>query len=289
MASRGSEARITYAACPCKVRTTPRTRQTARSALRKFAVWLMPVDDSLYAHAMVSFIVKRVLPFAAVIAALMLSSCNVTPAGPEEHETRSIDLDKSERVRAELNMPIGELDVRGGAGKLMDGDFTYNVAAWKPDIRYHSAGTAGDLIVEQHGPVSSGGNAKNHWDLRFNDHVPLDLRVKVGAGEGRLNLGSLSLQSVYLEMGAGTLSVDLRGTPRKDYSVRIRGGVGEATVHLPGDIGISATTAGGLGDISVTGLRKSGDHYVNDAYERAGVRIRLDIQGGVGSIKLIAD
>ena len=123
--------------------------------------------------------------------------------------------------------------------------------------------------------------------MRFNDNVPLDLRVEFGAGEGRLNLGSLSLRSVEFEMGAGTLSLDLRGTPSKDYSVRVRGGVGEATVYLPKEIGISATASGGIGDISVTGLRKSGDRYVNDAYERAAVRIRLDVQGGVGSIKLI--
>jgi predicted membrane protein len=116
-----------------------------------------------------------------------------------------------------------------------------------------------------------------------------DLRVEFGAGEARLNLGSLSLRSVNVEMGAGTRRLDLRGTPSKDYSVRIRGGVGEATVYLPKEIGISATASGGIGDISVTGLRKSADHYVDDAYERAAVRIRLDIQGGVGSIRLIAE
>ena len=90
-------------------------------------------------------------------------------------------------------------------------------------------------------------------------------------------------------MGAGTIRLDLRGKPTKDYTVRIRGGVGEATVYLPRDVGISASASGGLGDISVTGLRKSGDRYVNDAEGRAPVRIRLDIQGGVGSIKLIAE
>jgi predicted membrane protein len=179
--------------------------------------------------------------------------------------------------------------VRGGAGKLMDADFTYNVPAWKPDIRYHSAGSAGDLTVEQRGPTSSHGNAKNRWDLRFNDNVPLDFRVEFGAGEARLNLGTLSLRSVELEMGAGTLRMDLRGAPTKDYSVRIRGGVGEATVYLPKQIGISATASGGIGDISVTGLRKIGDRYVNDAYDRAPVRIRLDVQGGVGQINLIAE
>src|SRR5207237_6132841 len=122
-----------------------------------------------------------------------------------------------------------------------------------------------------------------------NETIPLDLRVEFGAGEARLNLGSLSLRSIDLQMGAGTLRMDLRGAPSKDYSVRVRGGVGEATVYLPNDIGISATASGGIGDISVTGLRKNGDRYVNDSYERAAVRIHLDIQGGVGSIKLIAE
>src|SRR5712675_400240 len=153
---------------------------------------------------------KLLLAFVGISAVLTFSACRgmITPTGPERHESRSVDLDKSERVRVELKMPVGELDVRGGAGKLLDADFTYNVAAWKPDIRYSSAGAAGDLIIDQHGPTSSSGNTKNHWDLRFNDNVPLDLRVEFGAGEERLNLGSLSLRSVDLEMGAGTLRLD---------------------------------------------------------------------------------
>jgi hypothetical protein len=237
------------------------------------------------------FIPNQLLPFMVISAALTLSSCgaHITSTGEEKHESHSIDLDKSERVRVEVKMPVGELEVRGGAQKLLDADFTYNVAAWKPDIRYRSAGTIGDLFLEQHGPTSFGNNTKNRWNLRFNDGVPLDFRVQCGAGEAQLKLGSLNLRSVHLEMGAGTIDMDLRGTPKTDYSVRIRGGVGEATVYLPSHIGISAVASGGIGDISVTGLRKDGDRYVNDAYERAGVRIRLDIQGGVGSIKLIAE
>ena len=173
--------------------------------------------------------VKQLLPFVVISAALTLSACGGASKGPEQHESRSVDLDKSERVRAELKLPVGELDVRGGAQKLLDADFTYNVAA-KPEVRYSSPGVVGDLTIEQHGPTSSIGNSKSHWNLRFNDNVPLDLRVEFGAGEARLNLGSLSLRSVNVEMGAGTLRLDLRGTPSKDYSVRIRGGVGEATV-----------------------------------------------------------
>src|SRR5260370_24103213 len=220
---------------------------------------------------------KLILPLVVIAAALTLSGCigNITPTGPEQHESRSVDLDKSERVRVELKMPVGELDVRGGAGKLLDADFTYNVAAWKPDIRYSSAGAAGDLIIEQHGPTSSSGNTKNHWDLRFNDNVPLDLRVEFGAGEGRLNPGRLSLRTVELEMGAGTLRLDLRGTPSKDYSVRVRGGVGEARVSLAKEVGFSATAFGGVGGGSVTRGSKSAGQHVEHAYTPEPVPTRL--------------
>jgi hypothetical protein len=228
-------------------------------------------------------------PILLIVLAFIACGHVESPSGPEEHESRSIDLDKSERVRAEIKMPVGELDVRGGAQKLLDADFTYNVPSWKPDLRYHSSGIAGDLIVEQHGPTSASGNAKNRWELRFNDKVPVDLRVEFGAGEARLNVGSLSLRSINLAMGAGRLRIDLRGRPTKDYSVRVRGGVGEATIYLPKDAGISATAKGGIGEISVSGLRNDGERYVSDAYDRVSVRIRVDVQGGVGSIKLIAE
>jgi hypothetical protein len=234
---------------------------------------------------------KELFSFVAIAAFLMLTGCreNHAPSGPEQHEARSIDLDKSETVRVELRMPVGELNVRGDSQKLLDANFTYNVPAWKPDIRYHAGPPVGDLVIEQHGSSSSGGDSKNRWDLRFNDEVAMDFRVECGAGEARLELGRLNLRSVDVAMGAGTLGLDLRGTPRQDYSVHVRGGVGEATLRLPRDVGVSATASGGLGDISVTGLRKSGDRYVNDAYEQAKRRIRVDVQGGVGTIKLISE
>ena len=228
---------------------------------------------------------------AVPVLLLALGGCNVqvTHRGPEQHESRSIDLDKSERVRVELKMGGGELNVRGGAAKLLEADFTYNVAEWKPDVRYRAEGSAGDLVIEQHASTKISNQTKNRWDLRLNDTVPMDLRVEFGAGEGRMNIGSLSLRSVDVQMGAGELQVDLRGSPRQDYNAHIRGGVGEATVYLPKQVGIMATASGGIGEISVKGLQKSGDRWVNEAYQNAKVRVRVDVKGGVGQINLIAE
>ncbi len=117
---------------------------------------------------------------------------------------------------------------------------------------------------------------------------PPSLTARVGAGEVRLDLGTLTLRSLEIEMGAGELRLDLRGHPKDDYDVRIRGGAGEATVYLPPNVGVFAKASGGLGEINVQGLRQESGHWVNDAYETAKVQIHLDIQGGVGAINLIA-
>ena len=125
--------------------------------------------------------------------------------------------------------------------------------------------------------------------MSLNDDKPLDLSVHFGAGEARLDLGSLTLRSLEINMGVGELRLDLRGNPKHDYDVNIRGGVGEATVYLPQSAGIIAYAKGGIGGIKVRGLQEREGHYVNDSYGRAKATIRLDIRGGVGAINLISN
>jgi hypothetical protein len=230
----------------------------------------------------------RCLP---LVAALCWSSCVIdTATGPVRHDSCTIERDASERVRVDLTMGAGNLTIGGGAQKLLNADFTYNVPSWQPEVRYSSTGTHGDLTIRQPGQGHAQiGHIRYDWDLALNDDVPMDLALHFGAGEARLRLGSLALRDVEVEMGVGKLEMDLRGNPRHNYDVRIRGGVGEATVRLPAGVGVYAEGAGGIGEIRTQGLRREGGHWVNDAYEDSKVRIHLDIHGGIGSIRLIAD
>ena len=230
-----------------------------------------------------------ILPAAAVVSLLMLTGCNQDwePPGPTRTETRSIDLDKSEMVRVELKMGAGELSVHGGSSKLMEAQFDYNRPRLKPEVRYDGAGFRGHLSVEEPSGSMHRGHETYKWDLRFNDEKPLDLMVHFGAGEGRLDLGSLSLRSLEIHMGVGELRVDLRGHPKKDYDVSIHGGVGEATIYLPEDVGIVADAKGGIGGISAHGLEKREGRYVNQAYGHSKTTVRLDVRGGIGQINLV--
>lgn len=225
-------------------------------------------------------------------ACLSLAGCVYDSdfSGPVRTESRDIDIGAAESVRVEVKMGAGDLNIAGGARKLMESEFRYNRPSWKPEVRYQVSGLRGTLTVRQPSRTGvHGGNLKNEWDLKLSDDARMELEVALGAGEGHLDLGSLSLRALDVEIGAGELRLDLRGNPKRSYDVRIRGGVGDANVYLPVKAGVIANAQGGIGSISARGMEKRGGSYVNSAYDKSDVTIHLDIKGGIGSINLICE
>jgi hypothetical protein len=224
----------------------------------------------------------------AAAVALFVGACGTQEVGELQRESQSVDLENARSVRAQLRMGAGELNVTGGADRLMEADFSYNVADWEPEVNYDVIGDAGELSVDQGQgeglPIS--GDARNEWEVRFNDEVPTDLSVQMGAGESDLDLDSLTLTRLDLEMGAGSTTIDLTGAYDRDLVASIQGGVGEATVRLPSEVGVRVEAQGGLGQINAEGLQREGEAYVNDAYGDSEVTLDVDIQGGVGQINL---
>lgn len=235
------------------------------------------------------------MPIAAAAALTATACVLIIGCMPHTHrhetreENRSIELGKVEMVRTLVEMKAGELKIRGGADGLLDASLRYDERA-KPEIRYDASGFRGDLTVRQpHVSFNIGSSdSPNNWDLRLNDDVPMDLEVRVGAGKSVLELGSLYLRSLEVHLGAGEINLDLTGKWRKSMEARIRGGVGKAVVRLPKDVGIEARARGGIGSIRVSGLERSGDLYTNEPAVKSPVTLRLDIEGGIGEIRLEA-
>src|SRR5215203_441449 len=225
--------------------------------------------------------------------AVLAGSCGMQPGGTPQvgkmqRESKSVDPKNAQSARTQLKMGAGELNITGGADQLMEADFSYNVSEWKPKVSYDVSGKKGELIVKQ-GSANGGdlsGGARNEWDVSLNDELPTDLVVQLGAGESALDLDSLTLTGVDLQMGAGKTTVDLTGDYAQDFDASIQGGVGEATVLLPSEVGVKAKAEGGLGKINAKGLKRVGDSYVNDAYGESDVNLSVDVQGGVGEINL---
>src|SRR5918992_2034037 len=224
---------------------------------------------------------------------VLAGACGMQPGatqqvGKMQRDSESVDPENARSVSAQLKMGAGELNLTGGADQLMEGDFSFNVADWKPKVSYDVSGEKGELVIRQGSSEGAGlsGDARNEWDISLNDGLPTDLVVQLGAGESNLDLDSLTLTGLDLQMGAGKTTVDLTGDYAQDFDASIEGGVGEATVMLPSQAGVRVRAEGGLGQINAKGLKREGDSYVNDAYGNSGVTLSVDVQGGVGEINL---
>jgi len=228
------------------------------------------------------------LLIALALGALLLAGCNSEArVGALRTESQLVELEDTGPVHVEINLGAGVLDLAGGAEKLLEADFNYNVARLKPEVKY----TDGTLVVRQPNvrglPVLRDiTDFRNEWDLRFNDAVPMDLRVDVGGGTSDLQLAGLSLTQLDISLGAGISTIDLSGGWARDLDVTIDTGAADITVRLPRTVGVRVEVESGPTVIDATDLTKDGNIYTNDAYGVSEVMLQVNMEPGIGRINL---
>src|SRR5690242_10548665 len=140
----------------------------------------------------------------AILPCLFLSSgCEFdhTESGPLHDEPVAIDLGHADHANVELDMGAGEMMLRGGAEKLLEGRFEFSVAYWKPRVSTSISGSYATVTIREPENVRMGGKRRYRWDLALNDKVLLDLAMNCGAGRARLQVGDLDLRSITVHMG----------------------------------------------------------------------------------------
>jgi hypothetical protein len=225
-----------------------------------------------------------VVLLALVLPGALLAGCAPQyRVGAMRSESQSVELGDAESVRGEINFGAGDLKVTGGAEKLVEADYTYNVARLKPEMKY----TDGRFVIRQPGndgmpDIRGITDFRNQWNLRFNDTVPMDLRVEMGAGNSDLQLAGLSLTGLDISLGAGISTVDLSGDWAHDLDVTIDAGASNVTVQLPRDVGVRIKVDRGPTVIQAPGLTKEGNIYTNAAYGVSDVTMQIDLTTGIG-------
>ncbi len=207
-------------------------------------------------------------------------------AGSNRHSTKAVSRQGAKAVHMNLDMPAGELRLEGGAHQLLEGEF-YSSGSWgEPEVAYTVENGVGSLNITQEKGGQIAGHSDNTWALKVDDETPLELKVDMGAGKGEFHLAKVNLTRLELNIGAGQANVDLTGERAKDLHAEIHGGVGEAIVRLPKNVGVVATVHGGLGAVDVHGLKEEDGQYTNAAYGKSPSTIHLTVEGGIGHIRL---
>lgn len=230
----------------------------------------------------IAFVVVLVLLFWHGRSFSSSHSFDSTP----RHSTKIVEPQRAKSAHARLEMGAGHLTINGGAKDFLDADFTYNDGFDEPVVDYSVADGVGELKISQQSRTVHFGRSENDWSLGFSKDIPLELRVEMGAGQGDLHFHDVPLTRLDLHMGAGQMDVDFTGDRKTDLTADIQGGVGQATILLPKNVGVIAHASGGIGSIDANGMKHQGDSYINDAYGKSPATIHLKVEGGIGQITL---
>jgi uncharacterized protein DUF2154 len=171
---------------------------------------------------------------ASILVLALATGC--ARADEVRTERRSVELEGAESVRTDLSMKTGDILVGGGAENLMDATFTYNVPQWKPEVSYRGLALHKELTVEQPDvPGPTFGNVQNDWEILLNDEVPMNLSVSNSSGDAQLDLGSLSLKSLFLKFSSGDVAAELGREKPLLEEVTIDSSSGDVDVDMTGE------------------------------------------------------
>ncbi|HEU5086131.1 MAG TPA: DUF5668 domain-containing protein [Roseiflexaceae bacterium] len=130
--------------------------------------------------------------------------------------------------------------------------------------------------------IQRGQDALQHWDLRLNGSVPVNLAVTAGAGNATIKLRDAHVTNLDLNGGVGTMIVEM---PRHGVvTASVSCGVGNTTVTIPAGMAARITASNGVGQVNVVGAyERKGAVYQTVGYDQAPDRLDLRLTGGVGN------
>jgi hypothetical protein len=135
-------------------------------------------------------------------------------------------------MQVELNVGAAKLNVTGGAADLVNGTIKYNVTDWKPVIDYSND----SLQISQTETNVNGIPSEkmvNEWDLKFTNEIPLDMTIKAGAYQGKIDLGGMNISNLRVTDGASDTTLSF-SKPNLGKMTKLDYSTGASSVTLNG-------------------------------------------------------
>lgn len=221
-------------------------------------------------------------PWAAIVLGGWFLLGAVLPGQKGPDEGLQIPLGGASDARIRIRFGAGEIRTQPAAsGQLLDGRFVGGVR--------HRVISPGQLELEQ--DLAYGMpwiDREFDWTVGLTAEVPLDLRFETGASRATLDLTGLLVRNLTLSTGASQTRVIL---PRAAGATTVRAETGAAslTVEVPTGVAARIRTRMAIGSSQVDESRfpRTGDGYESPDYATSPNRVDLDLQGGVGSVRVV--
>lgn len=212
---------------------------------------------------------------------------------PLAGEEASIPLENARSASIGIHHGAGRLTIGSGAGPmdLVSGTFggglnTYS--NWNEDhlnltLRIRDSGFPMVVI-----PWFWGSQHRFDWFIHLSDEIPLDLKLKTGASDTRLNLTDLLVRDLRVDTGASQTEIHLPNGIAHTKAV-VKSGVASVKIYVPEGVSARIRTKGGLMDARVNRDRfpRTGGVYQSPDYETAANKVEVFVDMGVGSVMVL--
>jgi hypothetical protein len=192
------------------------------------------------------------------------------------------DLEGLNRAKFNITMPAGSLNI----GMTDQSALTYEVPSRLYDIdTSRDSGSVSFNFKTQTNLKFNNMNERLNHEIRLNPEVPWDLRIDVGAMESQLNLETIPVESIVINMGAGEIDLNMGGLVNR-AKVEMNCGATSIRMTAPDHVGISVDYKGLISDHSLlnSGFVKENGVYYSPGYNQTQQRIELSVKSAVAEI-----
>ena len=217
--------------------------------------------------------------------ALLTSATTARRHGDVIEEAVSITADDATSARLVLAHGAGSLRLVDGAA---DGMVCEGTAYGGARAISHRLGERLEVTLRPPGDIEQLARFRRplDWQLALPSRLPLDLEVRTGASEVRLDLARTSVRSVVVKAGASDLDVVV---PAAGHSrVEVDAGAADVDVRVPPGVAASIRTRSALASVDVDAERfpKVGELHRSPDFDTAEHRTEIVLEGGVASFRV---
>ena len=235
-------------------------------------------------------VVGVVVAFAFFAAVVPWTWSRGGPAAVVMQQEVQVPLEGAREATVTMRFGAGRLDVAAlsaDSANLLEGSLQHQRGEEGVRVSTERQGDRAAVVVEaRDGAVFVvPGGSDEHWQLRLNPSLPLDLRFEGGAAEVDLDLRALRVRSLHVETGASSARIVLPEAAGRTVAT-IKAGMAQLRVDVPEGVAVRIDTGSGLSSVQVDERRfpRQGNTYVSPDYDTASNRVEISIDAGMASV-----
>ncbi len=226
--------------------------------------------------------VARWWPAALIAVGGWFVVASIWPRPAVSNETLTLPLAGATSADVRIRFGGGELAVSLAAPDvLVSGTF-------EGGVEYTTNGPGSAELQPYSGRRTLWWDHPLRWDVALSGEIPLDLQLDTGANRSTIDLGRLRVRRLRLQTGMSETRLTLPAAGGTT-SMEVRSGLAAVTIAVPAGVAARIYSRMALGSTTVDESRfpRMTDGYASPDFDSAPNRVGIDIQGGLGSVRVI--